>query len=210
MIRILIADDQPIVRSGVRMILENEPDMRVVGEVSNGDDALRSSLREACDILLLDVSMPGKSAVEVLRAIGQGRPELPVVILTTHNDETMAIRFMRAGARGYVTKDREPSQLLSAIRKVASGRRYVSDDLAERLLDAWEDDADKPPHDQLSPREFNVLVQLASGKTVGQIAHDFGLSPRTISTFRGRILKKMKMKDNFELTTYALKHGLVH
>ncbi|MBF0622183.1 MAG: response regulator transcription factor [Magnetococcales bacterium] len=209
MIRIFIADDHAIVRAGLSHMLAETGDMRVDGEASDGQQAIQRILKESWDVVLLDVSMPGKDGLEVLRRVRQGKPDLPILILTMHDEELMALRFLKAGASGYITKDSAPDQLVQAIRKVVSGGRHISSDLAERMLMEWNSDVDKALHERLSDREFTVLRHLASGKTVGIIAEELGLSPRTISTYRTRLLEKMGMKNNSELTHYAMKFGLV-
>lgn len=212
MTRIFLVDDHAIVRAGLKHLLtESGADMHVVGEASNGEEAIERILAEdgIWDIVLLDISMPGKDGLEVLKKVRKARPSLPILILTMHDEELLALRYLKAGASGYVTKDSAPDQLVQAIEHVIGGRRYINPDLAERLVMEWDTDVEQPLHTKLSDREYTVLCRIASGRTVSLIAKDLSLSPRTVSTYRSRILEKMKMKNNAELTHYALKLGLV-
>ncbi|MBF0186519.1 MAG: response regulator transcription factor [Magnetococcales bacterium] len=209
MIRILLVDDHAIVRAGLRHLLNQTGDMEVAGEAADGNEAVKRMTEESWDVVLLDISMPGKDGLEVLRHVRAVKPDLPILILTMHDEELLALRYLKAGAAGYVTKDSAPEQLEKAIRRVVSGGRHIDQEMAERLVMAWDTDVDRPLHGTLSDREYTVLCRIASGKTVTTIAEDLGLSPRTVSTYRSRILDKMKMKNNAELTHYALKYGLV-
>ncbi|HOG07521.1 MAG: response regulator transcription factor [Syntrophales bacterium] len=209
MIRILVVDDHTIVREGLKQILGEEKDMNVVEEASNGQEALQKIGKSEYDCVLLDISMPGRSGLEVLKDIKALRPKLPVLILSMHSEELYAIRALRAGASGYLTKASASEELIGAIRKVAAGRKYVSTSLAEKLAVELDADASKPPHETLSDREYQVMIMLASGKTVKEIADEVCLSVKTISTYRTRIMEKMNLKKNAELTLYAIQHHLI-
>jgi len=209
MIRILVVDDHTIVRQGLKQILGEEKDMNVVEEASNGQEALQKIGKNEYDCVLLDISMPGRSGLEVLKDIKALRPKLPVLILSMHSEELYAIRALRAGASGYLTKASASEELIGAIRKVAAGRKYVSTSLAEKLAVELDTDASKPPHETLSDREYQVMIMLASGKTVKEIADEVCLSVKTISTYRTRIMEKMNLKKNAELTLYAIQHHLI-
>ena len=208
MTRILIADDHAIVRSGLRQILINEHDLEVAGEAQNGAEVLDLIRREPWDVLVLDVGMPGRSGIGTLRDVKRERSDLPVLILSIYPEDQYAVRAIRAGASGYLTKDSAPDELVRAIRKVLRGGKYISEAVAERLILALDDAADLPPHELLSDREYQVLCLIASGKTVSEIASEISLSVKTVSTYRTRILEKMRMKTNAELTHYAIKNNL--
>lgn len=209
MIKILIADDHPIVRKGLKQILEETTEMVVAGEASNAQEVLNKVLKEDFDIVLLDISMPGRSGLEILKEIKTLKPKLKVLILSIHPEEHYAERVLKAGASGYLTKESAPEELISAIRKVAQGRKYISPSFAERLVSTLDAETDKLPHERLSDREFEVLCMIASGKTITEIAEEMALSVKTISTYRSRILQKMNMKNNAELTYYVIKHNLL-
>ena len=209
MIRILVVDDHTIVREGLKQILGEEKDLVVSDEASNGQEALQKIGKNAYDCVLLDISMPGRSGLEVLKDIKALRPKLPVLILSMHSEELYAIRALRAGASGYLTKASASEELIGAIRKVAAGRKYVSTSLAEKLAFELDADASKLPHETLSDREYQVMIMLASGKAVKEIADEVCLSVKTISTYRMRIMEKMNMKNNAELTLYAIQHRLI-
>ena len=209
MIRILIADDHPIVRAGLRQIVLEAADMVVAAEASDGHEVL-AKVREAdFDVVLLDLTIPGLSGLDVLKQVKIEKPNLRVLILSVHPEDQYAVRVLRAGAWGYVTKASAPEQLIAAIRKVHDGRRYVSPVLAERLAEHLEPGATTMPHESLSDREYQVLCLLASGKTATEIADALALSVKTVSTYRSRILEKMGMRSNAELTHYAIQNGLV-
>ncbi|HIJ83753.1 MAG: response regulator transcription factor [Magnetococcales bacterium] len=210
MIRILVVDDHKMFRKGLVLILEDAGDMQVSGEAENGDEAMKMILRQEWDLVLLDVSLPGRSALEIIHQTGLKKPQLPILILTMHNDELLAVRFLKAGARGFLTKDSDPALLVQAIRRIVAGHRHISPELAERILDvSTGTDPEIPPHQKLSNREFTVMCQIASGKTVGAIAEALGISSRTASTYRSRILEKLNLNNNAELTHYAFKHNLL-
>jgi DNA-binding NarL/FixJ family response regulator len=207
-IRILIADDHAIVRHGLRQILSDSSDMSVAGEARNGLQALQLAREAEWDVVLLDVSMPDKNGIDTLKQLKKEFPKLPVLMLSMHPEEHYAIRALKAGASGYLNKQSAPEQLVTAIRQVASGKKYVSPSLAEELANAISEDSEKAPHERLSDREYQTLVLIASGKTLSQIAEELKLSVKTVSVYRARLLEKMKLKNNAELTHYGLKHGL--
>jgi two-component system, NarL family, invasion response regulator UvrY len=207
--RVLIVDDHPVVRRGLKEILGDEHKTLTLGEAENAQEALRLIRQQDWDIVVLDLSMPGQNGLEVLKDVRQLRPKLPVLVLTSYPEEQYAIRVLKSGARGYLTKENAPEHLISAVRKVTRGGYYVSPALAERLAFTLNADQERPPHESLSDREFQVLCLIASGKTVGQIANDLSLSVKTISTHRARLLKKMQMKTNAELTHYAIRNSLI-
>ena len=208
MIRILIADDHPIVRQGLRRILSEETDMHVLGEAETSQQALDLFENGEWDVVVLDLAMPGRGGIEVLKEIRRLRPRVPVLILSVSPEEQFAIRALKAGAAGYVTKLTAPGELVTAIRKAVSGGRYVSAQLAERLA-VQASSATRPlPHDALSDREYQVLQLLAAGKTITQIARELTLSVKTISTHRSRILEKLHLRTTAELIRYALEHSL--
>jgi two-component system invasion response regulator UvrY len=209
MIKILIADDHPVVRKGLKEIIEEASDMIVGGEASNGSEVLKQVRKNDYDVVLLDISMPGRSGLEILKELKSEKPGLSILILSIHPEEQYAVRVLKAGASGYLTKESAPSELLAAIRKASLGGKYISSTLAERLAFDLEIDAEKPLHETLSDREYEVMCMIASGKTISKIAEELFLSVKTISTYRSRILEKMKMKSSAELTHYALKHRLV-
>jgi DNA-binding NarL/FixJ family response regulator len=207
--RVLIVDDHEVVRDGLKQILGEHFGLAVFGEASNAPDALRLAREPDWDVVVLDLSLGGRSGLEVLKEMKHLRPKLPVLILTMHSEEQYARRAFRAGANGYVTKDSAREELVKAINKVIEGGRYVSPALAERLVVDIVRGTDRPPHEALSDREFEVMRLIASGKTVGEIAEILSLSDKTISTYRARLLDKMGMKTNAELTHYAIQNKLV-
>ncbi len=209
MIRILIADDHPIVRQGFKQVLSETADLVVADEAGNGREVLALVARRDYDVILLDISMPEKNGLEVLKELKAVNPRIPVLILSIYPEEQYAIRALKAGASGYLTKASAPDELISAIRKVSRGGKYISSSLAEKLAYEVGGDAGKAPHETLSDREYQILLLIASGKTVSDIAGEMCLSVKTVSTYRSRILDKMKMKNNAELTTYAIRNKLV-
>jgi len=209
MIRILIADDHAIVREGLKQIVAQTADIHVVGEATNAAEVLSKLRTMKVDLVLLDISMPGRSGLDVLIEARKEYPELPVLILSLHAEDQYAVRALKAGAAGYLTKESAPDQLIAAIRKASSGGKYISPRLAERLALNLVSDKGVPPHELLSNREFQVFRMLALGKTVTEIADELSLSVKTISTNRTRILEKMVMKNNAEITQYALEHNLI-
>jgi len=208
-LRVLIADDHAIVRQGLRQILSDTPDLEVAGEADNGVAAIQLARSRAWDVMLMDVSMPDRNGIEALKMIRKEFPRLPVLILSMYPEDQYAIRALKAGAAGYLTKQSAPEQLVHAIRQVASGKKYVSATVALELADAITEDSERAPHERLSDREFQTLRLIASGKTLTQISTELNLSVKTVSVYRARLLEKMKLKNNAELTHYGLKHGLV-
>ena len=210
MLKILIADDHAIVRQGLKQIVTETPDMVVAGEASNGQELLNKIKESDYDVVVLDITMPGRDGMDVLKQLRSEKPELPVLMLSIHPEEQYALRALRAGASGYLTKESAPDELVVAIQKVSRGGKYISSSLAEKLAFELEVGREQAPHETLSDREYHVMCLIASGKSVMEIAQELSLSEKTISTYRSRILEKMKMKNNAELTYYAIKNQLVH
>ena len=208
--RILIVDDHEIVRDGLKQILTAHAKDNVFGEASTYQEALQLVLEEDWDVVILDLSLGGRNGLEVLKEVKHIRPRLPVLILSMHSEEQYARRAFRAGAAGYITKDSPRNDLAKAVVKVAEGGKYVSSGLTEELILGLSKAIQHPPHQLLSDREFEVMRLIASGKTVGEIAEVLSLSDKTISTYRARVLEKMGMKTNAELTHYAIQNGLVY
>lgn len=209
MIKLLIADDHAIFREGLKHILTECPGVDVAAEAKNGQEVLEKIRSNKYDIVLLDISMPGMSGLEVLKQLKIEKPKLPVLVLSMHPEEQYAIRALRAGASGYLTKESAPDELITAVRKISQGRKYITSSLAERLAFEMDTDSEKPLHDTLSDREFQVLRMIAAGKTITQIADNLSLSIKTISTYRTRIMEKMNMKTNAELMHYAINQGIL-
>ena len=209
MIKVVVVDDHAVVREGLKRIVSESGGMTVTGEAADGHEAMRVIKSEPCDVVLLDITMPNKSGLDVLKELHTESPRLPVLVLSMHPEDQYAVRVLRAGAAGYVTKESAPAKLVQAIRKVVRGGKYVSPSLAERLVFDLGADKDKAPHELLSDREYQVLCLISSGKTVTQIANELALSIKTVSTYRVRILEKLKMKNNAEMTRYAIQEGLV-
>ena len=209
MIKVVVVDDHAVVREGLKRIITENVGMTVTGEAADGHEAMLVIKSEPCDVVLLDITMPNKNGLDVLKELHAESPRLPVLVLSMHGEDQYAIRVLRAGAAGYLTKDSAPAKLVQAIRKVVRGGKYVSPTLAERLVYDLGPGSDKAPHEILSDREYQVLCMISSGKTVTEIAEELSLSVKTISTYRVRILEKLKMKNNAEITRYAIKEGLV-
>jgi two-component system invasion response regulator UvrY len=207
--RILLADDHAMFREGVKQLLTNTTEFVVVDEADDAAQVIQKVQQTKCDVVILDISMPGRDGIEVLKQIRQINPALHVLILSMYPEDQYAFRAIKAGASGYLTKNKASSELIEAIRKVALGRKYISADVAEQLAVDLERDADKPLHQRLSDREYQVMGMIASGRTVGQIAGELAISISSVSTLRARILKKFGMKTNAEITHYAIKHNLV-
>jgi two-component system invasion response regulator UvrY len=207
--RILIADDHPVVRQGLRQILTSDDDNQVVGEARNGNEAMDLARSVDWDMAIFDFTMPGMSGLDLLAMVKREFPEKPVLIMSMGSEEVHATRVLRAGGAGYISKESAPDELANAVRKVAEGGKYVSPSVAEMLAFALSHDAQKPLHDTLSDREYRVMWLLASGKQINEIAKEMRLSASTISTYRTRILRKLKLGNNAELVQYAIKHGLV-
>jgi DNA-binding NarL/FixJ family response regulator len=209
-IKILVVDDHAVVRKGLKQILTETRDISVAGEASDGYQALDQIRQGDYDVVLLDIAMPGVNGLDVLKQLKSERPDLPILMLSMYPEEQYAVRTLKAGASGYLTKESAPEELLSAIRKVCTGGKYVTSSLAEKLASYLEADLERPAHELLSDREYQVMLMIASGKTVTEIADKLSLSVKTISTNRSRALKKMGMKTNAEFTYYAIKYNLVH
>lgn len=207
--KILIADDHAIFREGLKQIIDKSVDMVVADEATNGQEVLCKVRENEYDIVLLDISMPGRNGLDILAEIKILRPKLPVLILSMHPEEQYAIRAFKAGASGYLTKGNPPQELIEALQKVALGKKYISPNLAETIVNSIGNDAHPSPHQDLSNREFQVLCLIASGKPVSKIAVELALSVKTISTYRAQILRKMNMQNNSELTRYALQNQLI-
>lgn len=207
--KVLIVDDHAILRQGIRQILEKAVDLAQVGEAGSAAEAMRLVRQQAWDFAILDIALPDRSGIELLKLVRNERPRLPVLMLSMYAEDQYAVRAMRAGAAGYLTKESAPDELASAVRKIAAGGKYITASLAEKLALALDDNADRAPHEQLSDREYQVLVLIASGRSTSEIADELKLSVKTISTYRTRILDKMDMKHNAELTHYAVRNGLI-
>ncbi len=209
MVRLLIVDDHPLVRRGIVEVLAEAFPGGHIAEASDGAEALQVVYDEPLDIVVLDLSLPGRTGLDVLKEIRTARPRLPILILSTYPEQQFATRVLRAGASGYLNKGSAPEVLLSAIRKVLDGGKYISPALGESLAADLDRDFSKPLHECLSDREYDVMLRIASGKTVSEIAEEIHLSVKTISTYRARILEKMHMKNNAELTQYGIRERLV-
>lgn len=207
--KVLIADDHPVVRHGLKQILSADSDMTVVGEAKNGNEAMELARKLEWDVAVLDYSMPGRSGLELLAEMKREFPQRPVLVLSMHPEELHARRVLKAGGAGYMNKESAGHELAAAIRKVVNGGRYVSASLAERLAVELTPDAQKPPHETLSDREYRVMWLIASGKPINRIAKEMFLSPSTISTYRVRILRKLGLTSNAELVQYAVRHQLI-
>jgi len=208
MIKVLIADDHPIVRQGLRQILAGIADMEVAGEAVNSQETLDQVRAGGWDVLVLDITMPDRSGFDILKELKQAQPDLPVLVLTIHGEQQLAVRVLKAGASGYLTKENAPAELIKAIRQVVGGGKYISSSLAETLAFGLDEHAAQPRHETLSDREFQVMQMMASGKTLAEIAETLSLSAKTISTYRTRLLEKMNLKTNAEIIRYAIENGL--
>jgi len=206
---VLVADDHAIVRAGIRQFLDEDSSITEVGEAASGREALDQLRARDWDMVLLDINMPDRSGIDVLRHIRSGHPRTRVLILSGLPERQYALNVLRAGAAGYLAKDAAPEELMKAVHTVLSGRRYVSASLAEILLDDLDADRDRPLHDSLSTREFQIFCKLAAGRGVSDIANELSLSVKTVSTYRTRILEKMKFTTNADLTSYALRSGII-
>jgi two-component system invasion response regulator UvrY len=208
MINIIIVDDHPIIRRGLKQILLEEPDMKVVGEAGSAQEAFTIIRATDCNAVILDISLPGVSGVEILKQLKYEDKNLPVLMLSVHSEEQYAIRVMKAGASGYLTKESAPEELVKAIRKIVSGGKYIGSALAEMLV-ADRETSGKPLHEKLSDREFQIMRMIAQGKTIKAIGEELCLSEKTVSTYRTRLLGKMNMHTNAEIIGYALKNKLI-
>ena len=209
MIRVLIADDHAIVRQGLKKILDESPDIKIVAEHANGADALRWIRANDCDVALLDIAMPGRSGIEVLKQLHEEKPKLPILILSIYPEDQYAVRLIKAGADGYLTKESAPEVVMEAVRRVAAGKKYISPAVAEMLANEFGTQEGKLPHETLSDREYQIFLLLASARTVSEIANALSLSVKTVSTYRTRILEKMQLRNNAELMRYAVEKHLM-
>ncbi|MEO8296274.1 MAG: response regulator transcription factor [Burkholderiales bacterium] len=209
MIRIVIVDDHAIVRAGLRQFFSEQVDLRVTGEAANGREALDLVRQGDVDVMLMDLSMPDQSGVDALAAIRARAPDLPVLILSGYPETHYATTLLRQGASGYLNKECDPEEIVKAIRTVFRGRKYITPAVAELLADGLSGPNDKLPHEQLSEREFQVFLRLAKGETISHMADSMSLSVKTVSTYRTRVMEKMKLASNSDLTYYALKNGLI-
>lgn len=209
MIRILVADDHPIVRQGLKQIIADSPDMVVAGEASDGQEVLEQVRKNDYDVVLLDLSMPVINGMDTLKQLKSQKPQLVILVLSIHPEEQYAVRVLKAGASGYVTKDSAAEELVAAIRAVSSGKKYVSSSLAQKLASELGVAAVKPLYEILSDREYSVLRLIAAGRTKGGIAEELSLSPKTVSTYRARILNKLGLKTDAELVRYAIENKLL-
>jgi DNA-binding NarL/FixJ family response regulator len=210
MIHVLIADDHPIVRRGIRQALLETKDIDVAAETGDCAEVLKKLRETHIDVVLLDISMPGRGGIEVLKELRESGEKVPVLMLSIFPEEQYALRSLRAGASGYLTKSCEAELLVEAIRKVARGGKYVSEAVSDRLVERIKDGREKSPHERLSDREYEVMTKIAIGMRVSEIAEEMMLSMKTVSTYRSRVLEKMRMKSNAELTRYAIQKGLVN
>jgi two-component system, NarL family, invasion response regulator UvrY len=204
MIRVLITDDHPIIRRGVRQILEDDERIKLIDEAADGKELLDKILKRDYDVVLLDISLPGRSGLDLITQIKKIRQKTSVLILSIHSEEMYAIQALKLGASGYLTKMSAPEELITAVLKVSAGQRYITASLAEKLASKLLDELEKPLHELLSVRELEVLNMFASGKTVTQIAAELSLSPKTISTYRGRLLEKLKLHTTSDLIRYSI------
>lgn len=208
-VKVLIADDHPVVRQGLKMMLSSDPEVDVVGEARDGDEAFEMAHQVDWDVAVLDYSMPGRGGVELLADLKHDYPGKPVLILSIYPEDPHGLRALKAGAAGYITKESAGEELTAAVKRVAAGGRYISSTLAEKLAMRLTPEQERPPHERLSDREYRVMWLIASGKTLNQIAEEMRLSPSTVSTYRGRILKKLGLSTNVDLVHYAMKYRLI-
>jgi len=207
--RLLIADDHPFIRRGIKQLVADELPGSVLGEAQTCPEVLQLVRNENWDLVILDLAMPGGDGLEVLRQIKSLRPKLPVLVLTMHTEDQFGVLVMREGAAGYLTKRAAPDELVKAIRKISQGSKYITSTLAEKLAHEIDKGSEKPSHKLLSTREFQVFIQLASGRTVDEIAEELSISDKTVRQFRSRLMRKMGLKNNVELARYAMQHDLV-
>ena len=205
---VLIVDDHAIVREGLRQILVESGKIEMIAEADSGAAAMRQLREGEWGVVVLDISLPDRNGIEVLKQIKKERPKIPVLMLSMHDEGLYAIRALKAGASGYITKQSAPSELMAAINQVAWGRKYLTTSLAEAMADSFGTDSERPPHEMLSDREYQTLCLIASGKSLTDAAEEMCLSVKTVSVYRSRVLEKMKLKNNAELTHYAIKNGL--
>jgi DNA-binding NarL/FixJ family response regulator len=209
MIRVLIVDDHAILRRGLRALLSDAFAKAEFGEASNAEEALEQLGKKAWDVALIDITLPGKGGLDLLKEFKAARTTLPVLVLSVHSEDQFAVRVLKAGAAGYMTKESAPEELVKAVHKILAGGRYISDTLAEKLASRVKQDLTRPPHETLSDREYEVMRRIGSGKTVTEIAVELSLSVKTVSTYRARILEKLGLRNSAEITQYAIRNGLV-
>lgn len=209
MIKVLIADDHEIVRKGLVQFVAETPDIEVCAEAGSARETLSLLRQHDCSVVVLDISMPGRSGLDALKDIKQQYPQIPVLMLSTHSEDEYAVRALKAGAAGYLMKQSAPRELIAAIRKVHAGGKYISESVADKLVSNLNVSAGQAPHESLSDREHQVMCMIALGKTLKQIADELSLSEKTISTYRTRIMEKMNMKKNTEIVRYVMQHGLL-
>jgi len=209
MYRFLIADDHTVVRRGLKQILLEAYPFAVIEEVSDAEDLFKKVIMESWDVVISDISMPGRSGLEALQQIRQDHPKLPILILSVHPEDQYAIRVLKAGASGYLTKDSAPEELVKAVNQLLLGKKYITSSIAEKLATTLDQNAEKKLHEYLSDREFEVMKQLAAGKSVSEIAEKMSLSVTTISTYRARIMTKMNLKTNADLTLYSIEQKIL-
>ena len=209
MMRVLIVDDHAILRRGLKALLADEFHGAAFGEASDTRQALEQLQKKEWDVVLLDITLPGKNGLDLLKELKVARPKLPVLVLSAHPEDQFALRALKAGAEGYMTKESAPEELAKAVRKILAGGRYVSPALAEKLALTVGQDSTRTPHETLSDREYEVMCRIASGKTVTEIAGELALSAKTISTYRARVLEKLDVKNSAEIVQYAIRNGLV-
>jgi len=208
-ISVILVDEHTLFREGLKCLLGKEKDIRVIGDISSGLEVQAVLDKLSCDVLILEISLPGKNGLDIIHDLQHSHPALPVLILTMHPEDLFAYRAIKTGASGYLSKKAAPEELLQAIRKIASGHKYITETLAESLAAHTKNGTTEAPHEKLSDREFEVLQLIASGQTVSEIAKTLCLSVKTVSTYRNRLLEKMEMRTNAELTVYGIKHNLV-
>jgi DNA-binding NarL/FixJ family response regulator len=209
MVKIIIADDHPIVRAGLKDVLAEDLSMDVIDEAGDGRELIRKINQREPDLIILDISMPGVDGLAVLKQIKTERPQIKILILTIHPEVRYALRCLQMGADGYLNKSSAPGELIGAINRIVAGRKYISPTVAEEMLNVLESSSERPPHEALSDREYQVMLMIASGKGLKEIADDLALSVKTVSTYRTRILEKMNLKNNSELILYAIRNDLI-
>lgn len=209
MIKVLLADDHALLRGSLKQLLDDTGFVQVVAQAGDYSEIMKAMTANAVDLAILDISMPGKNGVDVVKILKDKYPALKILMLSMHPEDQYAVRCLKAGASGYLTKNTAPEKLVDAIQVIAAGRKYITPELAESLASHLTEDSDKPLHAMLSDREFQTIRMIASGKKLSEIADELSLSPKTVSVYRARILEKMRMKTNGELTRYALENGLI-
>jgi len=210
MMRVLIVDDHAILRRGLKDLLADEFHGAAFGEAADAQEAITQLREKKWDVALFDITLPGKNGLDLLKEVKTSWPKLPVLVLSVYSEDQFAVRVLKAGAQGYMTKESAPEELVKAVRKILAGGRYVSSDLAEKLAQTVGDDFTRTPHEKLSDREYEVMSRIASGKTVTEISEELSLSAKTVSTYRARTLEKLHLKNNAEIARYAIQNKLVN